>query len=224
MFWKDFYLSAEQFFLPNQEKKYFVFTDAEEIYAEENPNVVKIYQGFLGWPYDTLMRFDIFSKVQAHLEKCEYLFFINANMRFLDIVGNEVLPGDENDGLMAVLHPYFWNARAVDFTYDRNIRSLAYIEPGAGNHYFMGGFNGGKSASYLKLINTLRDNIEADLNNGVIALWHDESHLNKYLLDKHPLVLSPEYGFPEGLNIPFKTRVIILDKNKLGGHSFLRSR
>ena len=36
LFWKDFYESFEKNFLPSYEKRYYVFTDAEEIFAEIN--------------------------------------------------------------------------------------------------------------------------------------------------------------------------------------------
>ena len=42
LFWKDFYESFEKNFLPSYEKKYYVFTDAEEIFAENNLNVKKL--------------------------------------------------------------------------------------------------------------------------------------------------------------------------------------
>lgn len=35
LFWKDFYESFENKFLPSYEKKYYVFTDVEEIFAEK---------------------------------------------------------------------------------------------------------------------------------------------------------------------------------------------
>lgn len=39
-FWKDFYVSAEKYFLPDCEKHYFAFTDTSKIYGEEdNPRV-----------------------------------------------------------------------------------------------------------------------------------------------------------------------------------------
>lgn len=222
-FWKDFFISAENFFLPSFEKKYFVFTDAEEIYAEKNGNVKKIYQQFLGWPFDTLMRFDIFLKSEGELQNCDYLFFLNANIRFVTSVYTEILPDDYHDGLVGVVHPYFWDKDNSDFSYERNNLSTASIAHGDGKSYFMGGFNGGKTDAFLTLIHTLSSNIQIDLENKIIALWHDESHLNKYLLFKNPLILPPSYGYPEGSDLHFEPKVIILDKLKYGGHSYLRS-
>ena len=69
----------------------------------------------------------------------------------------------------------------------------------------------------------LRNNINLDLKNNVISKWHDESHLNRYFLNYPPKVLDPSYSNPEAFYIPFSKKIIQIDKNKLGGHDFLRS-
>ena len=43
----------------------------------------------------------------------------------------------------------------------------------------------------------LRDAIEADRQNGLMAVWHDESHLNRYLHAHPPKRLTPAYCYPE---------------------------
>ena len=44
IFWKDFYTSCEKNFIPNSEKHYFVFTDAENIDFEKvNSLFPKLY-------------------------------------------------------------------------------------------------------------------------------------------------------------------------------------
>ena len=223
IFWKDFFISMEKNFLPNWGKQYFVFTDSPGIYAEENLSVKRIYQKDLGWPGNTLFRFEIFTKVEEELAQCEYIFFLNANMLIVDVVNDEILPDHSNDGLLAVLHPGFWNKANYEFTYERNESSLAHIAMGRGKYYFMGGFNGGTKDAYLSLIKTLKNNIQKDFQKNITALWHDESHLNQYLLDKNPKILLPEYGYPEGWNLPFNPKILIRDKTKYGGHDFLRN-
>ncbi len=222
IFWKKFFLSAEKYLFPGSEKKYFVFTDATQLYAEGNHKVQKVYQKNLGWPNNTLFRFKIFLGVEEELQKCDYLFFFNANIIFVDKIGNDILPGEANDGLLAVKHPGFWDKQIKDYVYDRNPLSTAYISNDKGSHYFMGGFNGGETEAYLQLVKALNYNIHKDLDNDVIALWHDESHLNNYLLTKNPKILSPAYGYAEGYDLPFKAKLIILNKDKYGGLDYLR--
>ena len=47
-------------FLPSYEKRYYVFTDAEEIFAENNINVKKIAIEPMPWPLITLLDFQHF--------------------------------------------------------------------------------------------------------------------------------------------------------------------
>ena len=70
----------------------------------------------------------------------------------------------------------------------------------------------------------LADRVTRDLDNGVIALWHDESQMNRYLIDNPPtLSLTPSYCFAEehmgNPNYPYEPKIIALKKN----HNELRS-
>ena len=75
------------------------------------------------------------------------------------------------------------------------------------------------------MIKCLSKRINIDLENEIIAKWHDESHLNRYIYDYNKeryRILSPAYLYPEGWNIPFEEIITVRDKNKLGGHQYLR--
>ena len=169
------------------------------------------------------MRYEMFSNIRSQLEECEYIFFFNANIIFLDQIDDYILPDDDYDGLVAVIHPFFWDKPMVyGFSYERDKRSTAAIEWGDGKFYVLGGINGGKKDAYLQLIDTIKKNIEIDLKNDIIALWHDESHFNRYILDKNPLILNPSFGYPEEYNLPFTPIISIIDKSTYGGQDFLR--
>jgi len=222
IFWENFYRSAEAYFLPGYQKNYYVFTDSEYIVDEEKSNILKIPQDNLGWPGNTLLRYAMFRNVVHQLQQeCDFVYFFNANMQFVDVVREEILPIHE--GIVAVQHPGFYNKGRHELDYDKNPQSLAYIPDGEGSYYFMGGLNGGRTEHYTNLIRVLDDNIRADMSNGINAVWYDESHLNKYLIDKSPKVLNPSYGYMEGAQLPFPMKILIRDKNNFGGHSFLRN-
>ena len=212
----------EQYFLSGITKEYFVFTDAKHIYNEQVNHVHKIHQPKLGWPFDTLKRFDMFLRKEAELSKLNYLFFFNANMRVMEPIDASFLPSKE-EKLLAVKHPWLCDAPVDDFTMETNPQSTAYIAPGAATHYFMGGLNGGITSAYLQLMRDINQAIQQDLANNIIAVWHDESHLNKYLLDKNIKIMGPEYGFPQGADLPFEQKIIILEKARFGGHDWLRT-
>lgn len=230
VFWKDFYLSSEHFFLqyPDYIKHYYVFTDSEHLYDEENnSNIHKIYQENLGWPNNTLKRFHMFLQIrESLLEETDYLFFFNANLLFTATVNEEVLPPNNSNGIVGTLHPGFFNQANTNFTYERSNKSTAYIAIGEGEHYYAGGLSGGRTKEYLKLCEHLKNQIDEDELNKIIAVWHDESHINKYFFNNPPHTLSPGYLYPEGWSIPFEPKIMIRDKSnpQYGGHKFLRKK
>lgn len=227
IFWDEFFTSSEKYFLNNEEykKEYFVFTDANMIKHENEANVHKIYQEPLEWPFITLDRFSIFQKARQQLEQCDYIYFFNGNMLFVEPITEEILPTPDKPLLM-VKHPGFFDKERKDFTYETNKESLAAIPPHEGDVYVMGGLNGGQKDAYLTLIDELKRRIEEDKKSSVIALWHDESHLNRYAIDidDQVKILDPSYGYPEGWSLPFAPKIIIRDKNNYGGHKFLRNK
>ncbi len=221
VFWDDFYLSCQEKFFPNEERYYFVFTDGQ-INTFDNSNIKIIYQPKLGWPFDTLKRFNMFLSIEEELQKLDYLFFFNANIIVNKPIGEEILPLPEEE-LVVARHPSYFNESNPDkYSYDRNPASLAYIPLGQGHEYVQGAFNGGRADKFLKMVRLLNENTEKDLANNIIALWHDESHLNKYILDKKVKVLHTGYIYPEGRDLPFEMMMYTRKKKKYGGHNALR--
>lgn len=212
-FFKGFYESCERFFLKGKaEKEYFVFTDDFSISSAKNVHFFK--RECKGFPLDSLLRFEMFLSIKEELNSFDYVFFFNANMQFVAEVGEEFLPATQK--LMAVIHPGFYNKHSMLLPYERNRESTAYI-PRIGKKeykYYMGSLNGGKTADFLELARVCANNTRVDLDNNIVAMVHDESHLNKYLSEHNCLGLSPEYAYPENWNLPFSPRIIIRDKTK----------
>eukprot|EP00960_Hanusia_phi_P020936 617533-Hanusia_phi.AAC.1 len=80
--------------------------------------------------------------------------------------------------------------------------------------YFAGGFVGGRTDEFLQMSAEISEAIDDDDQNDVgkiylpswimmvkqvVAIWHDESHLNRYLSNHQHLVriLSPSYLYPD---------------------------
>ena len=199
VFFPKFYESCEAFFLPNCEKQYYVFTDSEKDYFEHG-NIKKIYQENLGWPDNTLKRFHMFDSISEEVTDCDYLFFFNANMEFMMTIKEDILP---EKGLIAVLHPGYYNEPRSCFTYDTNPESLACIHEDEGEIYVCGGVNGGTTCEYLEMIKELKRRIDVDSEKGVVALWHDESHWNRYIIGRNDVsVLGPGYCYPDLYDLP----------------------
>jgi O-antigen/teichoic acid export membrane protein len=209
-FFDGFYKSAEQYLLQGVEKHYFVFTDQEQLTKAEN--VELLIRPCRGFPEDSLFRFDRFLEIKDKLKDYDYTFFFNANMRFVAPVGEELL----EERLTAVLHPGFFDKPVWRYPYERNKQSKAYIPAHEEDyHYYMGSLNGGKTADYLALAETCSLHIHEDWEKGIVACYHDESHLNRYLREHHCKALSPAYAYIEGKELPFEPKILLLDKTRL---------
>ena len=68
---------------------------------------------------------------------------------------------------------------------------------------------------FLRMSRRLARRIRADLRRGVMPLWHDESHMNRYMVEHPPTrVLHPGYAFPEWwTGFRFPRRVIGVKKS-----------
>jgi hypothetical protein len=207
VFWKNFYESANQYLLPGYEKHYFVFTDAASIFDEGSPRVHKIFQESLPWPYPTLYRFKFFKSIQDQLLAFDYIYFFNSNIRVVkEIVAKDFLPLD-NEELVVTNHPYYWNKKNTKFTYERNPASKAFVPAGQGKIYAAGGLNGGRAKDYLEFVDACYNFTREDESNGIIAVWHDESYLNRYIIDRKVKVLHPGFLYPAETAIPFEKMI-----------------
>ena len=204
--------SARKHFLTNHKVTYYVFTDSEKL-NELGDDVIIIPHEHKPWPLTTLYRYKTFVKHKDVLIKEDYLFYCDADMLFVDTVGDEIL-GDR----VSTIHPGFMGQRGTPET---NPKSLAYVSPKENLVYYAGGFNGGASKNFLNMSETIDKNIDIDMGNGIIAIWHDESHMNRYFIDNKPtLVLDPSYCYPESWDLKgYTKKLLALNKN----HTEIRS-
>lgn len=204
MFLEPLIKSADEFFLKDYEVEYFIFTNRDiNIDSKRKINIIKVEHR--DWPWMTLGRYRIFSNSSDILSQMSYLYYCDADMRFVGDVGDEIF-GD----LVATQHPGYYSRRGTPET---NPASLACVNDAEEMEYFVGAFNGGKSSEYIKMAETLSNNIDIDYSKGIIAVWHDESHMNRYFIDNKPTkILNPSYCYGESMNIPFDKKLLALDK------------
>ncbi len=198
--------SAEKYFCRNHNVTYFVFTDGTLDPSVQDLPIVTIYQKRLGWPFDTMMRFHVYANSSEILSSQDFLFACDADMLFVGDVGDEIL-----SERVATQHPGFVGRRG---SYETNPASKACIHNWEGEQYFAGGFYGGTTEEFLNISAINAANINEDLFRGIIAVWHDESHWNRYCVDHPPtLVLNPSYCYPESWDLPYPPKLVALDKN-----------
>lgn len=195
--------SSRKFFCKNHQVTYFVFTDGEIPLADD---VVVVYQKQLGWPYDSLKRFHVYDSNKALLSKMDYLFAIDADMRFFEPVGEEVL-----GKTVAVARDV-----ASPRTFERNNKSKAYLSSNQARHYFVSAFYGGARQDFFRMIAEMKKQVDSDLKWDYIAQYHDESHLNRYFNDHPPsIVLDTSYCYPQGWDLPYPKKIVAMIENQI---------
>lgn len=174
----------------------------------EPKNITVFETESVEWPYPTLMRYHLFLGQEEYLQKFDYLFYLDLDMRIVNIVGDEILP---KEGLMAAAHPMYYVRRNLWPPYEPNQESAAYIprpgrvveengKPIFQPTYAAGGFQGGKRDAFIKAMKAMKDGINQDFNKDYIAIWNDESHYNKYLFENPAeIFLDPSYVYPDSM-------------------------
>ena len=187
--------------------RYLLFTDQPEACPHDWVETIRVeHEQF---PGISLQRYRHFHRHASRLASCTYLFYVDADMEFVE-VGDEIL-----GKRVVVQHPAFVNTPAVDCPFDRNPACRASIPIEHQGPYFQNCFQGGESAEFLRMSRRLARRIRADLRRGVMPLWHDESHMNRYMVEHPPTrVLHPGYAFPEWwTGFRFPRRVIGVKKS-----------
>lgn len=213
-FWNDFFKSAERYFLNDCEIHYFIFTDDKHLLSLDLKRVSVIYSPNQVWPYPTLLRYKIFEINKKCFDRVEYLVFCNANLLFKKrIFLEELLDGAK---MFAVMHPGYVDKPIERYPYEKNVKSSAYFDRGKNSKYLCGGFNGGEKDCFLEMIEELDGNIDKDLNNNIIAVWHDESHFNYYVEKRVSLfnIIGLEFCYPEYRELRANTKVLVKDKDR----------
>jgi GR25 family glycosyltransferase involved in LPS biosynthesis len=216
-FYEQFISNCEERFLPQYKKYYYIVTDNKNL-PKYNDRTFIYYTERIGWPYETLYRFKYFLEFkQEEIDKSDYIYFINSNGKFLETIDKEVLP--DSSGYSFTTHHGFYQKKYSDLAYEKNSKSTAYIpfDKSKTYKYFAGGFYGAKKDKFMELCKTLDEKITEDEKNNYIAVWHDESHINKFCFDLNYNFkqLGIDYHIPEEKLKSFHIKKLIyLDKKK----------
>lgn len=212
---------VQKHFFPNDEVNVIIFTDEvsylENFQKPENRgrlNIGLVQIRALGFPEATLYRYKIFSTLNKEIVG-DYCFYMDVDMKLVADVGREIL-----GSLVAVRHPAFYNRGWGSPNCDE--RSTGFVPKKQWFNYVAGGFQGGKTESYLHACGVLARHIEQDEKIGVLAEWHDETHWNwllkntpikpKYLDSGYCMVEEEERRIKWGIN-HLEPKIIALTKN-----------
>jgi len=200
-----------------------LFTDqpeiAESFAATLGKCKVKIYKiPSLGWPDATLLRYRIFNQ---HIEKLteDILMYLDADMLVSTDLPEEIESMCDLENISLVSHPGFWREKGLTRrtllyvqnpklaisdlrlrisvgglgSWESNNASKAFVPRSKRKNYVCGGTWLGPNNLIKKLIAELFVQVEEDRRNNVIAVWHDESHLNAWASKNNYKKLSPRY-------------------------------
>lgn len=188
--------------------------DRVQVIAHEVPN--------WGWPEATLLRFRAIHE-KADAIKSDISCWLDADMIVERPTGPELQPSTWTSGLAFVRHPGFWRpplaanaliwartprvipndliwfakGRPALGAWEDNPQSLAFVEQAARSTYVCGGAWFGRTDAVKQMVGVLARRTDEDLSNGLIARWHDESHLNWYFAHNGGTLLGPSYCYEE---------------------------
>lgn len=151
----------------------------------------------LGWPHNTLFRYHYMRHLRNELAAVDVVVYIDVDMEVLTEVRlAEVISAQVK--YFGVQHPLFGPGEG---TFETNPASTAWVDRSVVDttNYWQACFWGGWSGPVVDMVDVLADRVAADLANGVVATWHDESHLNRFFVENKASVrtLDPGFAFPE---------------------------
>jgi histo-blood group ABO system transferase len=202
--------SAREFLFPGHQVQPVIFSDSNTSGVSGVRLVTWLHRP---WPDGTLYRYHAYWQARGIFGDFDFLLACDADMRFVSEVNSDII-----DDLVGTQHPGFVEKRG---SYEDRQESTAFVASDEGKTYFCGGFVGGRPMHFLSMARTIARSIDADKANNLIAVWHDESHLNRYFIDNPPTkVLSPAYCTPEGCDWftptePAKVLALAKDHGKL---------
>ncbi|XP_072308727.1 N-acetyllactosaminide alpha-1,3-galactosyltransferase-like [Eucyclogobius newberryi] len=205
---ETFLHSSEQHFMLGLPVTYYIFTDTPKKVPviSLGPNrSLKVMEvaSHSRWQDISMTRMKSISNIiETEIRhKFSHVFCFDVDQEFTGRFGSEAL-GES----VALLHAYYYRLPKSMYTYDRNPNSKAYME--TGDFYYHAAVFGGRWKRVKAIADACYQGIVEDKKNNVEALWHDESHLNKYFWRNKPTrLLSPEYCWDDSIGHTSDIRV-----------------
>lgn len=169
----------------------------------------------LKWPQATLDRYKIIVENLVSLEEDVYIYIdadmvakcdlileldqlkISEGMHFVEhpgycrpckpIIGNNVFPYTKRK-----ISRHFQKFRGA---WENDHLSTAFVPKQDRRVYLHGAFWLGRRESFLEFARICSESTDSDSNRGVIARWHDESHLNKFFTIHGGMILNQRFSW-----------------------------
>ena len=201
-FLPQWYERLEKYFIPEIEKRYFIFTDGD---LEESPdNVTKMEIPHYEFPTTYHKTFEEMLKLEDKVSDCDWLISVDADL----YVWEEIkYPDffDDTKKYIGVHHPChkvgLQPHNQLPGSYDANPLSNAYIDDSIMDMsvYYQGCLWGGKVPYIFDMIRKIDEWTKEDITKNIQARFYEESYMNKWFLTHRDdtQTLAPDYAFPE---------------------------
>jgi hypothetical protein len=213
-YWETMVRSLDNKLETTQECTAHVFTDQAEKAREigQQLSKVKVVAHTIPayrWPDATIRRYEIFTQFSEQIHE-DVLMHLDADMLIIENIHSDFLPLANSGKITLIAHPGFWKKRtsltrriksAIKFakpangSWETRPDSSAFVEPKMRKVYVCGGIWAGDRDAFLNLSQELAHKVEIDRNNSIIAVWHDESHLNQWAAENEYQLLTPEFCY-----------------------------
>lgn len=143
-------------------------------------------------PLITLLRYHHLIQVKKILKEFDLIYYIDCDMEIINMVNsNDIFPNSVDE---YVVVKHYWEEGCKSCHLEKNVNSTAFVDKL--ENYYQACFYGAFTEKFLELIEYGNEMVNKDLNNNIIARWFDESHFNKFMIDKKVKMLSPYYAYP----------------------------
>ncbi len=223
-FWIELFESALEFLDLEINVEWILFTNMSGILTskelESRIKVTIVEQESMVWPYPTLLRYGLISE-NAERFNGQIVMHLDADMLFVGPLGEDDLGfGKTSPFIKLIPHPGYFRpngaARLALYlrhpklvlrdirtivrygsigTWEVRKTSQAYVPRGKRELYVCGGTWFGTRTEILDMCNNLSKRVDEDLSQEMIAVFHDESHLNWYASNYEVDIGSPSMCF-----------------------------
>lgn len=243
-YWKQLVADSELLLFPDADLQFVVFTDRanealEFAHQRSRAAIDVVPTSQLRWPEATMLRYSLIAEAKE-LVRGDILMHLDADMRLVAEVGPEMTPDVWRGGLALVRHPGFY--RGVSYPafamahpkvllpdvkrllsgergigqWERRPQSRAYVPPRLRQTYVCGGVWFGRRVELLSMARVLARRTQEDQQLGLVARWHDESHLNWFAANHEVTLLDPSYCYGQGLAGlgSFSPKIVAVEKGE----------
>ena len=204
-FLPEWYGRLEKYFLPNNPKHYFVFTDGEIERIPDNVTLMKIPH--YGFPDTYNKTFEEMLKLHdngVREDEFDWLVSVDADLYAQEeIQYNDFF--DQDKKYIGVHHPChhvgFPPHNKYPGAYDISPLSNACIDDSIMDMtvYYQGCLWGGKIPEVYNMMCKIDEWTKDDVSKGIQARYYEESYMNKWFLThrEETHTLSPSYAYPQ---------------------------